>query len=77
VFATFLKTQWRVEDISGALLGYFPALFGAAVLEFTAKTQPYLRYFSFIALLIFFPTAVMVAKTEHFWQLSLALPAHA
>jgi hypothetical protein len=73
IFVTFLKSQWRVEDISAALLGYFPALFGAAVLQFTGEVQPYLRFFSYIAFCVFAPVAIIVSRTEHGWQLFWSL----
>lgn len=73
VSLTFLKPSWHAGDISIALLGYFPALFGAAVLEFTAEVQPYLRFFSFIAVCPFAVLAVLVAKTSDGWQLGIAI----
>jgi len=77
VFVTFLKSQWKIEDVSLALLGYFPALFGAAMLEFSAEVQPYLRFFTYIAICIFAPIAIFVAKTEHGWQLFWAVTGSA
>jgi hypothetical protein len=73
VLTIFLKSQWRIEEVSAALLGYFPALFGAAALEFTAEHQQYLRSLSFIALSVLIPVAFIVAKTEHGWQLMWSL----
>jgi len=35
VWAILFRSSWRIEDISAALLGYFPALLGGAVLQFT------------------------------------------
>ena len=73
VLMTFLKSRWGVEDISAALLGYFPALVGAAVLEFTAEYQPYLRSLGVIALSVLLPVTFFVARTEHGWQLFWSL----
>lgn len=69
VLLTFLKPGWRMEDLSAALLGYFPALAGAAVLEFTAEDQPYIRSLGLIALSFLIPVAFLSAKTQHGWQL--------
>lgn len=73
VLVVFLKSNWQIEDLSLALLGYFPALFGAAMLEFSAEVQPYLRFFGIIAICVFAPIAVIAAKTQHGWQLSWTL----
>jgi peptidoglycan/LPS O-acetylase OafA/YrhL len=73
VLMTFLRTNWRLEDVSAALLGYFPALVGAAVLEFTAEYQPYLRSLGVIALGLLLPVVFFAARTEHGWQFFWAL----
>lgn len=73
VFMTFLKSPWHIEDTSAGLLGYFPALFGAAVLQFTAEDQPYLRFFGSIAFCVFAPVAFFAALTQHGWQLFWSL----
>jgi hypothetical protein len=69
VFLTILKPQWVMEDFSAALLGYFPALVGGAVLEFTEEQQPYLRSFGFLALCLLLPLTVVAVRTQHGWQL--------
>jgi len=70
VFLTVLKPQWAMEDFSAALLGYFPALVGGAVLEFTEEEQPYLRSFGFLAICLLLPVIVAAVKAQHYWQLA-------
>jgi hypothetical protein len=69
VFLTFLKTGWAIEDVSAALLGYFPAVVGSAVLEFTAEYQPYVRSLGVLALTVLLVILFIVLKTTHVWQL--------
>jgi hypothetical protein len=69
VLTIFLKPRWSAADISAALLGYFPALFGAAALEFTAEHQQYLRSLGLIAVSVLLTVAFIVVKTEQGWQL--------
>jgi hypothetical protein len=69
VLMTFLKSKWGIEDLSAALLGYFPALVGAGALEFTSEYQPYLRSLGIIALTILVPVTFFAARTERGWQL--------
>src|ERR1700734_888337 len=73
VFLTILKPQWIMEDFSAALLGYFPAVVGGAVLEFTEEQQPYLRSFGILALCLLLPLTVAAVKTQHGWQFFLCL----
>jgi hypothetical protein len=73
VLLTILKSRWGVEDISAALLGYFPALVGAAVLELTAEYQPYVRSLGVIALSTLLPVVLIAASSEHGWKLFWSL----
>src|SRR5260370_21286402 len=58
-----------MSDVSAALLGYFPALFGAAVLEFTTEHQQWLRSLGLIGLCVLLAVAFIAVKTEEGWQL--------
>jgi hypothetical protein len=73
VFLTLFKTGVQMADISAALLGYFPALVGAAVLEFTAENQPYIRSLGLIALGVVLPVAFLSARAVQGWQLFWSL----
>lgn len=64
-----LRSSWHIENVSAALLGYFPALLGGAVLQFTEDSQPYLRSFAFIALFALTPVTIAAYITHHSWQL--------
>jgi hypothetical protein len=69
VFLTFLKSGWAIEDVSAALLGYFPAVVGSAVLEFTGDYQPYIRSLGVLALAVLLMILFVVLQTTHVWQL--------
>ncbi|HKB97146.1 MAG TPA: hypothetical protein VKD23_00030 [Terriglobales bacterium] len=73
VLTVFLKSEWSMSDVSAALLGYFPALFGAAVLEFTTEHQQWLRSLGLIGLCVLLAVAFIAVKTEEGWQLFWAL----
>lgn len=73
VWPILFRSSWRMEDISVALLAYFPALLGGAVLQFTEDLQPYLRAFAFIALLFLTPVTFAAYTTHHAWQLTWAV----
>jgi len=53
------RSHWSMVATSEALLCYFPALAGAAMLEFDAEDEPYLRSFGIIALLVFIVLLVL------------------
>ena len=69
VIVTIMKSNRTVPEISIALLGYFPALIGAAMLEFNSERQQYLRSFSLIVLSVFVIVSLIIIKTENWWQL--------
>jgi hypothetical protein len=71
-YIAILRSHWVMAEMSAALLGYFPALVGAALLEFDSEDQPYLRSFGFCALGFFSVVAAFVVFTEHAVQLFFA-----
>ncbi len=73
VYIAIWRSHWLMAEISAALLGYFPALVGAALLEFDSEDQPYLRSFGFCALGFFSVVAALVVITEQGMQLTIAL----
>jgi chromate transport protein ChrA len=73
VYIATWRSHGAIEDVSAALLGYFPAIVGAALLEFDSENQPYLRSFGFCALGFFSIMAALIVITECGLQLSLAL----
>jgi hypothetical protein len=73
VYYAIFKSHWAVDDTSTALLIYFPALVGAALLEFDSENQPYLRSFGLIALGIFIIMLALVLITDHELRLFLSL----
>jgi hypothetical protein len=50
---TIFKSPWSMAETSTALLCYFPAIAGTAMLDFEAEDQPYLRSFGFVGLMPF------------------------
>jgi hypothetical protein len=73
VYFAIYKSHWSVEETSAALLSYFAALAGAALLEFDSENQPYLRSFGLIAFGIFIIVFALVVLTEHWFQLFWSL----
>jgi chromate transport protein ChrA len=73
VYIAIWRSHWILEEISAALLGYFPALVGAALLEFDSEEQPYLRSFGFCALGFFSVLAALTVFNKCVLQLIFAL----
>jgi hypothetical protein len=67
------KSNWKWEEVSAHLLGYFFALIGAAVVEFTAEDQMYLRSFGGLALAVFGVLGLGVGMAGGGLQLGLAI----
>jgi len=73
VFYSIWRPHLATEQISGALLGYFPPLVGAALLEFDLEDQPYIRSFGLFAFIVFFILTVFIITSAHWWQLVLSI----
>jgi len=68
VLVTIIRSGWSIEGISVALLGYFPALVGAAVLDFNQEPQPYLRSFGLIGGGLFLTVLIFSTISGQGWQ---------
>jgi hypothetical protein len=68
VYLAIWQSHWSMHETSAALLCYFPALAAAAMLEFDAQDQPYLRSFGIFALVIFVILFLLGIDTDYGWQ---------
>jgi hypothetical protein len=62
-----------VSAISAALFTYFPAVFAAALIDFTQEKQPYLRSFGLSAAGLFAGIFLLSVITSDWWQLFWAI----
>lgn len=65
-----LRDQWELPAISAALFTYFPAIFAAALIDFTQEKQPYLRSFGLSAAGLFAAIFLLSVTTKgwpQFW----------
>ena len=60
IWFALVKPTRSVEETTTALLGYFASLVGAALLEFSADDQPYMRSFGTTAAIILIFSALLL-----------------